>query len=149
MNAKGACIGPMGSRVRNVMSELHGEKIDIIDWSDDPAEFVGNALSPARVSHVEVVDVDGRAARVTVPDYQLSLAIGKEGQNARLAARLTGWRIDIRPDTPEPGDAAGSADASDTVSWNMVARRPRCAHVWVAGFARLSPSCCGWWWSRA
>ncbi|MEU3162747.1 transcription termination factor NusA [Streptosporangium sp. NPDC006930] len=110
VNAKGACIGPMGSRVRNVMTELHGEKIDIIDWSEDPAEFVGNALSPARVSHVEVIDFDGRAARVTVPDYQLSLAIGKEGQNARLAARLTGWRIDIRPDT-QPGDAAGSADA--------------------------------------
>ncbi|MFI6451048.1 transcription termination factor NusA [Streptosporangium amethystogenes] len=111
VNAKGACIGPMGSRVRNVMTELHGEKIDIIDWSEDPAEFVGNALSPARVSHVEVIDFDGRAARVTVPDYQLSLAIGKEGQNARLANRLTGWRIDIRPDT-QPGDAAGSADAS-------------------------------------
>jgi transcription termination/antitermination protein NusA len=111
VNAKGACIGPMGSRVRNVMAELHGEKIDIIDWSDDPAEFVGNALSPARVSHVEVIDVDGRAARVTVPDYQLSLAIGKEGQNARLANRLTGWRIDIRPDT-QAGDSAGSADAS-------------------------------------
>ncbi|MET8155204.1 transcription termination factor NusA [Sphaerisporangium sp. NPDC005289] len=114
VNAKGACIGPMGSRVRNVMTELHGEKIDIIDWSDDPADFVGNALSPARVSHVEVIDLDGRVARVTVPDYQLSLAIGKEGQNARLAARLTGWRIDIRPDTQAPaaGDAVGPADAS-------------------------------------
>ncbi|GAA3133558.1 transcription termination/antitermination protein NusA [Streptosporangium carneum] len=111
VNAKGACIGPMGSRVRNVMAELHGEKIDIIDWSEDPAEFVGNALSPARVSHVEVIDAEGRAARVIVPDYQLSLAIGKEGQNARLANRLTGWRIDIRPDT-QAGDAAGSADAS-------------------------------------
>lgn len=111
VNAKGACIGPMGSRVRNVMTELHGEKIDIIDWSDDPAEFVGNALSPARVSHVEVLDLPGRVARVTVPDYQLSLAIGKEGQNARLAARLTGWRIDIRPDT-QSEDAAGSVDAS-------------------------------------
>jgi transcription termination/antitermination protein NusA len=114
VNAKGACIGPMGSRVRNVMTELHGEKIDIIDWSDDPADFVGNALSPARVSHVEVIDLEGRVARVTVPDYQLSLAIGKEGQNARLAARLTGWRIDIRPDTQAPaaGDAVGPADAS-------------------------------------
>ncbi len=114
VNAKGACIGPMGSRVRNVMTELHGEKIDIIDWSDDPAEFVGNALSPARVSHVEVIDPDARVARVTVPDYQLSLAIGKEGQNARLAARLTGWRIDIRPDTQAAtaGDAVGPADAS-------------------------------------
>ncbi|MEU8248626.1 transcription termination factor NusA [Nonomuraea sp. NPDC048916] len=111
VNAKGACIGPMGSRVRNVMTELHGEKIDIIDWSEDPGEFVGNALSPARVSHVEVLDLEGRVARVTVPDYQLSLAIGKEGQNARLAARLTGWRIDIRPDT-QAEDAAGSVDAS-------------------------------------
>jgi N utilization substance protein A len=98
VNAKGACIGPMGQRVRAVMSELHGEKIDIIDWSDDPAQFVGNALSPAKALRVEVVDAAGRAARVTVPDFQLSLAIGREGQNARLAARLTGWRIDIKPD---------------------------------------------------
>ncbi|MET9258331.1 transcription termination factor NusA [Streptomyces sp. NPDC003717] len=106
LNAKGACIGPMGGRVRNVMGELNGEKIDIVDWSDDPAEMVANALSPARVSKVEVVDLAARSARVIVPDYQLSLAIGKEGQNARLAARLTGWRIDIRPDTetPETGD---------------------------------------------
>jgi N utilization substance protein A len=99
VNGKGACIGPMGQRVRNIMHELHGEKIDIIDHSDDPATFVGNALSPAQVSSVEVVDAAARAARVVVPDYQLSLAIGKEGQNARLAARLTGWRIDIRADT--------------------------------------------------
>ena len=100
VNAKGACIGPMGQRVRNVMSELHGEKIDIVDWSEDPAEMVAHALSPATVSSVEIVDLAARAARVVVPDFQLSLAIGKEGQNARLAARLTGWRIDIRPDTP-------------------------------------------------
>jgi transcription termination/antitermination protein NusA len=100
VNAKGACIGPLGARVRNVVSELHGEKIDIVDWSDDPATFVGNALSPAQVVSVEVVDPVARAARVVVPDYQLSLAIGREGQNARLAARLTGWRIDIRSDAP-------------------------------------------------
>jgi len=107
VKAKGACIGPMGQRVRAVMSELHGEKIDIIDWSEDPAEFVGNALSPAKALRVEVVDLANRTARVTVPDYQLSLAIGREGQNARLAARLTGWRIDIRSDaTTEP--AVGS-----------------------------------------
>ncbi len=98
VNAKGACIGPMGQRVRAVMHELHGEKVDIVDWSDDPAELVAHALSPARVTSVEVVDASARAARVIVPDYQLSLAIGKEGQNARLAARLTGWRIDIRSD---------------------------------------------------
>ncbi|MFG1623243.1 transcription termination factor NusA [Kribbella sp. NPDC049227] len=104
VNGKGACIGPMGQRVRNIMHELHGEKIDIIDHSDDPATFVGNALSPAQVTSVEVVDAAARAARVVVPDYQLSLAIGKEGQNARLAARLTGWRIDIRPDTETSGE---------------------------------------------
>ena len=103
LNPKGACIGPMGSRVRNVMSELGGEKIDIVDWSDDPAEMVAHALSPARVTSVEIVDEETRSARVIVPDFQLSLAIGKEGQNARLAARLTGWRIDIRPDTAPEG----------------------------------------------
>ncbi len=104
LNAKGACIGPMGGRVRNVMGELNGEKIDIVDWSEDPADMVANALSPARVSKVDIVDLAARSARVTVPDYQLSLAIGKEGQNARLAARLTGWRIDIRPDTEQAGE---------------------------------------------
>jgi len=88
----------MGQRVRNVMAELQGEKIDIVDWSDEPSELVANALSPARVNSVEIVDEAAKAARVVVPDYQLSLAIGKEGQNARLAARLTGWRIDIRSD---------------------------------------------------
>ena len=101
LNAKGACIGPMGQRVRNVMSELSGEKIDIIDFDEDPARFVANALSPAKVVSVTVIDQNARAARVVVPDFQLSLAIGKEGQNARLAARLTGWRIDIRGDSPE------------------------------------------------
>jgi len=101
LNAKGACIGPMGQRVRNVMSELSGEKIDIIDFDEDPARFVGNALSPSKVVSVEVVDLATRSARVIVPDFQLSLAIGKEGQNARLAARLTGWRIDIRSDAPD------------------------------------------------
>ena len=101
INPKGACIGPMGQRVRNVMSELHGEKIDIVDWSDVPSQFVANALSPARVHAVEVISEADRSARVVVPDFQLSLAIGKEGQNARLAARLTGWRIDIRSDEDE------------------------------------------------
>ena len=109
VNAKGACIGPMGQRVRAVMAELHGEKIDIVDFNDSPAAFVASALSPARVSSVEIVDLEARSARVVVPDYQLSLAIGKEGQNARLAAKLTGWRIDIRPDTaPVPGASEGA-----------------------------------------
>jgi N utilization substance protein A len=122
VNPKGACIGPMGARVRAVMSELHGEKIDIIDHSDDPATFVGNALSPSQVTSVTVVDAEARAARVVVPDFQLSLAIGKEGQNARLAARLTGWRIDIHSDTepeaapggtePAPSTGGSSADAA-------------------------------------
>ncbi len=112
VNAKGACIGPLGSRVRNVMTGLHGEKIDIVDFSEDPAEFVANALSPARVTQVEIIDLDARVARVTVPDYQLSLAIGKEGQNARLAARLTGWRIDIRSDAPGSGAGAPPDAAS-------------------------------------
>ncbi|HNV09749.1 MAG TPA: transcription termination factor NusA [Propionibacteriaceae bacterium] len=99
VSAKGACIGPMGQRVRAVMHELNEEKIDIVDWSEDPARFVAEALSPAKVISVTVVDAVARAARVVVPDYQLSLAIGREGQNARLAHRLTGWRIDIQPDT--------------------------------------------------
>ncbi|WP_018155626.1 transcription termination factor NusA [Demetria terragena] len=108
LNPKGACIGPMGSRVRAVMNELQGEKIDIVDYSDDPAEFIKSALSPAQVQHVEIVDERSRSARVIVPDFQLSLAIGKEGQNARLAAKLTGWRIDIRPDTvPEATSPEG------------------------------------------
>jgi transcription termination/antitermination protein NusA len=114
LNAKGACIGPMGQRVRNVMSELSGEKIDIIDFDEDPARFVANALSPAKVVSVSVIDEAARAARVVVPDFQLSLAIGKEGQNARLAARLTGWRIDIRSDAePAPEAEAPSGAARD------------------------------------
>ncbi|OBF97231.1 NusA antitermination factor [Mycolicibacterium flavescens] len=112
LNAKGACIGPMGQRVRNVMSELSGEKIDIIDYDPDPAKFVANALSPAKVVSVTVIDEAARAARVVVPDFQLSLAIGKEGQNARLAARLTGWRIDIRSDAPPAGAGESDQDAA-------------------------------------
>jgi N utilization substance protein A len=99
VRAKGACIGPLGARARAVMNELHGEKIDIVDWHADPADFLAEALQPAKVTSVTIVDPAAKAARVVVPDYQLSLAIGREGQNARLAARLTGWRIDIRPDT--------------------------------------------------
>jgi transcription termination/antitermination protein NusA len=94
----GACVGPRGSRVRMVVSELRGEKIDIIPYNDEPARFVAKALSPARVREV-LVDDDARQATVVVPDDQLSLAIGREGQNARLAARLTGWRIDIKSET--------------------------------------------------
>lgn len=91
----GACVGPKGSRVRMIVSELRGERIDVIPWSEDPASYVGFALSPAKVTRV-AVDEDSHTATVIVPDDQLSLAIGKEGQNARLAAKLTGWRIDIK-----------------------------------------------------
>lgn len=118
VNAKGACIGPMGSRVRNVMAELGGEKIDIVDWSADPARFVANALSPARVTRVVVHSVENRTATAVVPDFQLSLAIGKEGQNARLAARLTNYHIDIHADT-ETGDdvhASRSSTPDDVTS---------------------------------
>jgi N utilization substance protein A len=94
----GACVGPRGSRVRMVVSELRGEKIDIIPWNDEPARFIAKALSPARVREV-LVDDDTREATVVVPDDQLSLAIGKEGLNARLAARLTGWKVDIESDS--------------------------------------------------
>ncbi len=91
----GACVGPKGSRVRTVVSELRGERVDVVLWSDDPARCVANALSPAKVSRV-IVDAENKYATVIVPDDQLSLAIGKEGQNARLAARLTGYHIDIK-----------------------------------------------------
>ena len=115
LNAKGACIGPMGQRVRNVVAELHGEKIDIIDYADDPATYVGNALSPATVVATTVVDPIARAVRVVVPDFQLSLAIGREGQNARLAARLTGWRIDIHSDAEPAPDVVSGAPAAPSV----------------------------------
>ncbi len=117
VNAKGACIGPVGSRVRNVMAELHGEKIDIVDYSEDPAEFIAHALSPARVTRVISLDPATRMAQVMVPDYQLSLAIGKEGQNSRLAAKLTGWKIDCRSDNPkeEAGASPAAAAPSGTV----------------------------------
>ncbi len=91
----GACVGPKGSRVRSVVEELHNERVDVIEWSEDPAKYVANALSPAKVTRV-TIDAESNHATVIVPDDQLSLAIGKEGQNARLAARLTGWHIDIK-----------------------------------------------------
>jgi transcription termination/antitermination protein NusA len=111
----GACVGPRGSRVRMVVSELRGEKIDIIPYNDEPARFVAKALSPARVREV-LVDDAGKQATVIVPDDQLSLAIGREGQNARLAARLTGWRIDIRSETEFAAEEAESGYDEDDVS---------------------------------
>ena len=99
VNAKGACIGELGQRVRAVQNELNDEKIDIVDFSDDLPTFVAHALSPAKVSDSFVINAEERQVRVLVPDFQLSLAIGKEGQNARLAAKLTGAKIDIQPDS--------------------------------------------------
>jgi N utilization substance protein A len=99
VNAKGSCIGELGQRVRAVTAELNNEKIDIVDYNEDLATFVANALSPAKVTSAYVIDQSTKAVRALVPDYQLSLAIGKEGQNARLAAKLTGARIDIQPDS--------------------------------------------------
>jgi len=122
----GACVGPRGSRVRMVVSELRGEKIDIIPYNDEPARFVAKALSPARVREV-IVDDEARQATVIVPDDQLSLAIGREGQNARLAARLTGWRIDIKSET----DFASTAD--DEGFEEQVQDGGRCAAVLTNG----------------
>src|SRR5207248_1940590 len=108
----GACVGPRGSRVRMVVSELRGEKIDIIPWNPEPARFVAKALSPARVREV-YLDDDARDATVVVPDDQLALAIGKEGMNARLAARLTGWKVDIKSDTEFATEEAEAAYAGE------------------------------------
>lgn len=99
VNAKGACIGELGQRVRAVQNELNDEKIDIVDFSEDLPSFVAHALSPAKVSDAFIINAEERQVRVLVPDFQLSLAIGKEGQNARLAAKLTGAKIDIQPDS--------------------------------------------------
>jgi N utilization substance protein A len=119
----GACVGPKGSRVRNVVTELRGEKIDVVPWSADASAFVANALQPAKVKEARV-DPETGTALVIVPDYQLSLAIGKEGQNARLAARLTGWRIDIKSETqfadeqraPKPAAPAVEASGAEAPS---------------------------------
>jgi N utilization substance protein A len=121
----GACVGPRGSRVRMVVSELRGEKIDIIPFNDEPARFVAKALSPARVREV-LVDDDARQATVIVPDDQLSLAIGREGQNARLAARLTGWRVDIRSETEFAEEEASMAYEEEEASG-------RCAAIMTTG----------------
>jgi N utilization substance protein A len=131
----GACVGPRGSRVRMVVSELRGEKIDIIPYNDEPARFVAKALSPARVREV-LVDDEGRQATVIVPDDQLSLAIGREGQNARLAARLTGWRIDIRSETEfatEEQDTDVEEEALDGRCHAILTNGRRCPNAALPG----------------
>src|SRR5918992_689709 len=120
----GACVGSKGSRVRMVMNELRGEKIDIVQWVEDPAEFVAKALSPAKVKEVHIQD-DAQTALVIVPDYQLSLAIGKEGQNARLAARLTGLRVDIKSESQVRQEAPGRfAEGCRGARWTGDRPRP-------------------------
>ena len=118
----GACVGPKGQRVQDIVNELHDEKIDIVRWDEDPAVYIANALSPAKVISVSVWE-DDKSSYVIVPDYQLSLAIGKSGQNARLAAKLTGWKIDIKSEsqavqegvlTPE-GESEGAFDDTDDI----------------------------------
>ncbi len=131
----GACVGPRGSRVRMVVSELRGEKIDIIPFNDEPARFVAKALSPARVREV-LVDDDAKQATVIVPDDQLSLAIGREGQNARLAARLTGWRVDIRSETEFAAEEAEHAYEEEEVAGRCAAilsNGRRCPNAALAG----------------
>ena len=138
----GACVGPRGSRVRMVVSELRGEKIDIIPYNDEPARFVAKALSPARVREV-LVDDDQRQATVIVPDDQLSLAIGREGQNARLAARLTGWRIDIRSETEFATDAPDSSYDEEETGGRCAAIQStgrRCPNAALPGLGLLRPA---------
>src|SRR6184192_2104661 len=135
----GACVGPRGSRVRMVVSELRGEKIDIIPWNNEPARFVAKALSPARVREV-YIDDESRDATVIVPDDQLALAIGKEGLNARLAARLTGWKVDIQSDTEfaqaEAAAAYGGGDAEEEFSGRcsaILSNGKRCPNASLPG----------------
>ena len=109
----GACIGPRGSRVTKIVDELGGEKIDIIKYSEDLSEYIAKALSPADVTSVEIIDESARSCRVTVPASQLSLAIGNKGQNARLAARLTGWKIDIRSEEEMRAEAEAAEEEYD------------------------------------
>ena len=106
----GSCVGQRGVRIANVMNELGEEKIDIIEWDEDPEKYIANSLSPAKVVSVEVNEIE-KVSKVIVPDYQLSLAIGKEGQNARLAAKLTGWKIDIKSES----QAVQAAQAMDQI----------------------------------
>ena len=150
INAKGACIGELGRRVRAVTEELSGEKIDIVDYDPELAKFVANALSPAKVTSSFILDASSKAVRALVPDYQLSLAIGKEGQNARLAAKLTGAKIDIQPDSileerltaggrSERG--AGGRAKPGGVTWNLYERVSDAARVLPGPpFSGWSPS---------
>jgi len=135
----GACVGHRGSRVQAVVDELRGEKVDIVRWSDDPSKYVASALSPAKVSRV-VIDESTRSATVIAPDNQLSLAIGREGQNVRLAARLTGWRIDIRSEAQMAEmEAAAHAAVVAQVAAEMAEAAPEAAEPAAAEEAEAAP----------
>ena len=138
VDPKGACVGTRGMRVRSVVNELRGEKIDIVLYSDDPAKFVAEALSPAKVKSVHIDEAE-KTAHVIVPDYQLSLAIGKEGQNARLANRLTGWRIDIRSESQVAERRAGSEEGHEPPSAAGAPRTGRISAQPGAGGRAASP----------
>lgn len=116
VDAVGACIGSRGTRVANIVDELGGEKIDIVEYKDQQEEFIAAALSPATVVKVEILDEENRSCRVTVPDGQLSLAIGNRGQNARLAAKLTGWKVDIRPESGFYGEDDGEESNPEDIN---------------------------------
>src|SRR5204863_6133679 len=124
----GACVGVRGTRIQNIVNELGGEKIDVIEWNEDAARFVANALSPAQVLSV-AIDEEEKTARVTVPERQLSLAIGKEGQNARLAAKLTGWRIDIKSDTQAAAEQLRGEPLTEEQTVEAVSTEPERAPV--------------------
>ena len=132
----GACVGPRGSRVRMVVSELRGEKIDIIPWNDEPARFIAKALAPARVKEV-LVDDEEQQATIIVPDGELSLAIGREGQNARLAAKLTGWRVDIKSESEFLAES--DEEYADAVEPRQVPRGPRLSREADEGDAQGGP----------
>jgi N utilization substance protein A len=128
----GACIGARGSRIQQVVNELRGEKIDVIRWSPDPGQYIANSLSPARVEMVRLVDPEGHHAHVLVPQDQLSLAIGREGQNVRLAARLTGWKIDIK------NAAEYNQSSEDEVVAKLIAQRQEEEALQAEAEARLA-----------
>jgi N utilization substance protein A len=120
----GACVGMRGTRVQAIIRELRGEKIDIVEWSEDPVQFVTKALSPARVQRVSIVDDEARVMEVVVEDRQLSLAIGKKGQNVRLAAKLTGWKIDIKSDEDKKKEVELQLEGIDFGSGVETVARP-------------------------
>jgi N utilization substance protein A len=128
----GACIGARGSRIQQVVNELRGEKIDVIRWSQDPGQYIANSLSPARVEMVRLVDPEGQHAHVLVPPDQLSLAIGREGQNVRLAARLTGWKIDIK------NASEYDQESEDAVVTELIAQRQEEEALQAEAEARLA-----------